>query len=376
MKRRPGLKGGIGLAELQRTKEAALKAAYVTYNFEKNVAEPMYNSDGDEIYANTMATRAGFYFEACFYKAFCQLNGQSFSESELNTNQKQAVYNFNNARLKPGSDPDIMAQVKKLGEAVEQSAALAAKMQYDSIMKKLQKEADKKRTIPVKGEINLPSIEIKNIAVDDTGLGNVLGDMKIIINGEEHIVELKWQSSSTRATRYFGPVSDSTLFNGGFAAWLRDRKATYWTMTEEESYWSDKIAFEALPRYMNDRFGNAGAMINYLLGKGNITDSYNAVFNKAFSTKSVIHANYTGITMQGLPQLAERLRNAVEGVSIGTRIKEAIVFLANGGEEAATFGLTTFRNKRNVKSENSPGPEVFSFQFYIAQKYVGMMPKK
>ena len=375
MKRRPGVERRRRRLAQQITggKSSVAKAAYMTYNFEKKVAQPMYNKEGKEIYAADYANRAGFYFEACFYKAFCYLVGQPYDESALNTNQKQAIYNFNNAKIGPDSKK-TWEDVRKLGAAVEQSAALAAKAQYDNFVKKFQKLNEKKYTIKTLSQIKLPEMSITNIATEDgKGVGNIMGDMKVIVNGEEHILELKWQSSPYAATRYFGPVSDETLFQGGFAAWLRDRKDDYWDYSAEGSFWSDKLAFKALPLYMNDRFGDAGAMINYLLAKGNINDGRTSSFNNTFSTKAVVHANYTGIMMQGLPELAERLRNAINGVAVGTKVKEALVFIANGSEEAATFGLASFRNQRNIKSENSPGPDVFSFQFYIAQKYVGMM---
>lgn len=361
--------------QIANSKANAERRTYVTYNFEKTVSEPNIGvtAEGKEIYATTMANRAGFYFEACFYQAFCAKAKQEYDPSLLNTNQKQAVYNFNGAKFDVNTPKKVISDFYRLKAAVENAAKIAADLQYRQMEKRLQELTKKNHTYKVNGKIKIPEIMIENIAVSEEGGGNIMGDMKVVVAGEEHILELKWQSSSNRATRYFGPVSDQTLFNGGFAAWVRDRKEKYWTLTLEGEYWSNQIAFEALPLFLNDRFGSSGVLLNYLLAKGNLQDAYNVSFNKNFSTKAVVHANFTGVTIQGLPELAEQLRMATQGIKIGTKLKEALIFFANGGEEVATFGLSSFRNRYNIKNEKTPTSDAFSFQFYIAQKYVGMI---
>lgn len=332
---------------------------YHTYYYSKMVGAPKERQYPDAK-TTTMATDAGFYFEACFYYALCKITKSKFSFNDLNGTQRRAweIYNAGVA-----AKPSVQKQVNTLKTQIERAATNAANLWIEQTEKDLQKTIDSKTTV----------ISVNNIAVSEDGGGNPLGDIEVVINGKKYTLELKWQSSSTRATRYFGPLSDATLFGGKFAAFMREKrnKDAYWNHETAEAYWSAEICFSALPTFLWESFGSNRDILTYLLAKGNVNEI------SQFDTKAIVHANYTGVNIIGLPELAQTLdQSSKPFFSVGSRAKEAVVFKDANGGEVATFGISKYLSQAMSKStspEKKPGAEDFSFQFYIAQKYVGMV---
>jgi len=205
--------------------------------------------------------------------------------------------------------------------------------------------------------------------VDDVPGSSPLGDLRIQVeNGPNIILELKWQTSKTMPTNWFGIV-DEHLFDGGFTSFLDDNRDEYWNYQLVSKEWSRLLETEALFRYIE----NDDITLNYLIHKGE------ALTNETFDVKYVVHGTQAGITIQDVESLALDLTLGAQETVFGSLPRSstgALIYRDEAGNDVAVFGLEQYKGKPSTSKKGSTniGQEVgnlnaqnFAFRMYVAQ---------
>lgn len=323
---------------------------YLTYAFQRQW-QPPPPAKPDAKAGLNQANIAGFYYEAMVLKYFCELTGSDLPN--FTGSQKNAIHNFESI-----PDNDLKKEVLNLKNSVDKGARITASALHNEVLKTAEKT----------------NVVVDNIAVEeDSVAGNLLGDIQILIDGREITLELKWQNSPSRPTRWFSDLSDATLFNNKFSEHIQNNAVRFWSNKMKEGFWKKALHQEALPEFLNNFTANPAPLIRYLIQKGQPLSA------PEVKTKLVAHASFTGVTITGLDTIEEALEGSAMKKGPKMIPRRAIVFEDSNGDVVASFGLSNFRNEARVKRARERVAEgkaaqltaasTFAFQLYIDQKY-------
>lgn len=325
--------------------------AALVYAFSKEIAQPEAAQGSDENKWIALTIQAGNYFEDRIYYYLNQLN-----ETPSVSDQGQHI-NARNLFAQGGGQGRFFTlwdkgqrylyaadEIFKLGQEIDKAARQAAQNFYNNVKKKA---------------------EGKNVTFELTRGGNEIGDIiaKIAgeaINGEEIILEAKYQLSSTARVRWFELVSSKLFGQGEYETFLESHKDAYWAYKYSPSQWTLKMRADSTKAFLRQVAGGDANIWSYLLQKGKVN---------AGGSKQVAYArtNVNGQTVQADFKLSDlmdmkniRLKSAAHHSS--TMFFED----RTTGEEVGTFGMTDYSKPQN--KEAGPTGASFSFAMYITQK--------
>lgn len=240
------------------------------------------------------------------------------------------------------------AQPGKAGKAAKialENADTAAQNAARLIMDLLEKE--------------LQDTEKKEYRVDLTGLGgsSPAGDIGIIVNGKKIVIELKYQTSGTHATRWSGLKTSQLFGDDVYMNYLAQKGVLNNDIEQDE--WIETVQ-GYLGDFLSEEVGPAKEQVLYFLQKGQ------AIPKNMYQDKYVVHMRGQTTTVDATLQSLEELEASLSGValsgvpgsiySLGAQDKIATVDYTLDDEVAAQAGIAT-----KTKTD-------FTIEFYIAQK--------
>jgi len=251
---------------MARKPSNSIESPYVTKKFTTKPYIP--DADNDDKYASSAAWICGFYFEACVldcFPAMARADGFEVTGNQtLTVQQAKAKDNFENPeRLVnlPIEEQYRISEVKFVGGKIREAAVKTTQKYIAMAHQKLRNSSEK-------------TIEITNIANLTT---TVLGDIRVSFGGQTIHLELKWQTKPDVSFRYFGPITDDSLF--GVDNYFQYLFLHHWKFDISKTKWIKLTRSEWLYDFLQERFNNQGdqEIFRYFLSKGDIDDDLSKV---------------------------------------------------------------------------------------------------
>lgn len=371
---------------------------YATSHFAHNIDLPDRYAKNDNLIRVTSFSElirdAGFYFEFVFYETLTQISGGSNTRDSYNRSQLNAATIFS-GNTPPGiargkEDPEYQQLYnawREMKQTVEHGAKRAAEAWYKETEKKLEQQA--KKTNP-KGQIQL-NIQLANVAKITTQTyaekvgQEILGDIEVIVNGVTYHLELKYQTNinaNQADLRYFGPVSDQTLFGAdNYWKFLQDNKKKYLTHTQPERTWIQAVSYVGLQEFLSTKFSSSSEMFRYLLLKGGVNiGTSSAQMKKILKSKSVVHSYAGEFTFYNLEKLAKIFDRETSGATgmlsnmsrYGGSMKKGFMMQDNSGNDLASFGISKY-DKSETDSNGIDDIADISFAMYFTQRLLNQV---
>lgn len=315
--------------------------------------------------AVNVAILCGRAYEAYFYVALVTLSGGTPDAEAISSQQRSAVNDLRRREIEADQRRGGPSPSRSLSQILYDQAQIGAKKFHQSLEKELQKLTNK-------------HYEVSMIA-DSGGKGSPAGDIEVLINGQQYIIELKWQMTSAShsqvpAIRWFTGLADSELFGSGelggaYYSYLLSKREEYWSYKHPEGFWTQKVAVEGLKAFIKTiglDINSSAKMIPFLLQKGSAVPR--ALNQTNFPDgKFVVHANMMQVTLTDLDDLIATF-NPQSKLKAAMRGKTFVYKDDRTGEEVVTFGLTKFRNQASMQNKTKRSEAVFSFSSLVLAK--------